>query len=166
MKSITLLLLLALSASLAYAESIIPISCDDVARTSVNQTLSSDAPIHVKEYPYIYLTGVSLTPEAYDKFHQFYNPNIIEITHPDGTKSELNPIRLSTSTGIVAVDSPYRMHVSGKSLLLIFKTREKALEAAQKICPQIKPEVFFLYDYLEKQRLREKAELSWLDNEN
>ena len=154
MKLVITLLLLAISPPLVYAETFIPISCDDVARISVNQALSSDALIHVADCQYIYLTSLWLRPEVYDKFHQFYNPNIIEITNSDGTKSELNPIRLSTPAGTVVGDSPYRIHVSGRNILLIFKTREKAFEAAQKVCPQIKPKVFFLYDYFEAKKRR------------
>ena len=142
----------------AYAESIIPISCDDVANIYVNQALSSDPPIHVEGYPYVYLTTLRLKPEVAKKYSKFTDPNKIATIFPDGTRIEYRPFLLQTPAGIVVGDTPNRIHVNNKSILLIFKSKENAFEAARKVCSKIQPEVFFLYDYLEEQREKEKRD--------
>lgn len=156
MKFIIIFLLLVISIRPAYAESIIPVSCDDVAKIYVNQALSSDPPIHVKDYPYVYLTTLRLKPEVAKNFSKFTDSNKIATIYPDGTRIEYRPFLLLTPAGIVAGDTPNRIHVNDKNILLIFKNEENAFEAAQKVCPKIKPKVFFLYDYLEEQRLKKK----------
>ncbi len=154
MKIFIALLLLTFLSPQSHAESIIPVSCDDVAQIYVNQALSSNPPIHVEDYPYVYLTTLRLKPEVTKSFSKFTDPNKIATIYPDGTRIEYRPFLLQTPAGIVVGDTPNRIHVNDKSILLIFKTREGALKAAQKVCPQIKPEIFFLYDYLEEKNRR------------
>ena len=154
MKFIIRFLLLVISISPAYAETFIPVSCDDVAKIYVNQALSSAPLIHVEDSEYVYFTSLRLKPEVAKNFSKFTDPNKTVTISPDGTKVEYSPFLLLTPAGIVVGDTPNRIHVNNKTILLIFKTREKAFEAAQKVCPQIKPKVFFLYDYLEAKKRR------------
>lgn len=130
MKYVIALLLLVLSTSLACAESIIPVSCNDVTKINVNQALSSDPPIHVDDCPYVYLTALRLKPEVRKNYSKFTDPNKIATIYPDGTRIEYMPFLLKAPAGIVVGDTPNRIHVNDKSILLIFKTREGALKGS------------------------------------
>lgn len=159
MKLFIPLLLLTLSASLAYAESIIPISCDEIARITIVQARTSDPPVLTEEYPYVYPTAFWLKPEYASKYQEFADPNKIATIYPDGTRIEYRPFLLSTPTEIVFGGTPYPTCVNSRQIHTYFKTKEEAFDAARKVCPKIKPKAFFVYDYLLKQHLREKAEL-------
>ncbi|KAF1076050.1 hypothetical protein [Halodesulfovibrio sp. MK-HDV] len=159
MKLFIPLLLLTLSASLTYAESIIPVSCDEIARITIVQARTSDPPVLTEEYPYVYPTVFWLKPEDASKYQEFTDPNKIATIYPDGTRVEYRPFLLSTPEGIIVSNTPYRIHVNEKQILIYLKTKEEAFDAARKVCPKIKPKAFFVYHYLLKQHLREKAEL-------
>lgn len=154
MRRIILLLLLALSASLACAESIIPVSCNEIAKISICQGSTSEPPVLTEEYPYVYPTAFWFKPEAAPKYKEFTDPNKLATIEPDGTIIEYRPFLLSTPEGIVTGDTPYRTSVNSRQIHIYFKTKEGAFEAARKVCPKIKPKAFFVYDYLEEKHLR------------
>lgn len=157
MQLIFTILLLAILNSSATAESIIPVSCDQISRISICQMRTSDPPVLTEEYPYVYPTAFWIKPEYATKYQEFTDPNRIATIHPDGTRIEYRPFLLSTPAGIVASDTPYRTCVDSRQIHITFKTKQEALDAARKVCPKIKPKAFFVYDYLEEQRLKEKA---------
>ncbi|WP_290917662.1 hypothetical protein [Halodesulfovibrio sp.] len=148
------LLLIILSSSLTYAQSIIPVSCDEIARISICQARTSEPPVLTNEYPYVYPTTFWFKPEAAQKYHEFTDPNQIATIYPDGRRVEYRPFLLSTPSGIVASDTPYKTCVNSRQIHIMFKSKEKAFEAARKVCPQIKPKAFFVYDYLEEKHRR------------
>lgn len=154
MKFVKTLLLLAISTSLACAESIIPVSCDEIARISINQAKTSEPPFLTDEYPYVYPITLWFKPEAAPKYKEFTNPNRVAVLKPDGTRIEYRPFFLATSTGMIVSNTPYQTCVNYRQILLHLKTKEEAFKAAQMVCPKIKPEAFFVYDYLEKNNQR------------
>ncbi|OBQ51907.1 hypothetical protein [Halodesulfovibrio spirochaetisodalis] len=157
MKFIIQILLLILSTSPACAQSIISVSCDEIAKISICQARTSEPPILTTEYPYVYPTAFWFKPNAAPKFKKFTDPNKVATIYPDGTKIEYRPFILSTPAGMISSDTPYQASINSRQIHMYFKSKEKAFEAAQKVCPQIKPKVFFVYDHLEEQRLKEKT---------
>ena len=154
MKLIVSLLLLTLSASLSCAESIIPVSCDEIARISIFQAKTSEPPILTEEYPYVYPTTFWFKPEYASKYQEFTDPNKIATIYPDGTRIEYRPFLLQTPEGLVVDDTPYPISVNYRQIHMFFKSKEKAFEAARKVCPKIKPKAFFVFDYFEAKKRR------------
>ena len=154
MKLFISLLFLICSTSLADAESIIPVSCDDIAKITIGQTKTSEPPVFTEEYSYMYPTAFWFKPESAPKFNAFTDPNKIATIYPDGTRIEYRPFLLSTPAGIVASDTPYQVSVNYRQINMYFKSKKEAFEAARKVCPQIKPKAFFVYDYLEEKHRR------------
>lgn len=146
MKFFISLLLVTMSASLAYAQSIIPISCNEISSICIDQDLSSGVPLHSKKDGYVYLTTLKFKSEHAEQFRKFTDPNKIATIYPDGTRIEYRPFLLLTPAGIVSSDKPYQVYVNKKNIILIFTTKERAWSAAQKVCPQIKPKTYFMYD--------------------
>ena len=154
MKLLIPLLLLTLSTSLSCAESIIPVSCDEIAKISICQARTSEPPILTEEYPYVYPTTFWFKPEAAPKYKEFTDPNKIATIYPDGTRIEYRPFLLSTPAGTVVGNTPYPTCVGSRQIHMHFKSKEEAFEAARKVCPKIKPKAFFVYDYLEEKHRR------------
>lgn len=151
MKALITLLMLTISIPLAYADITLPVSCDNVYKTSINQLKSSDLQINLKGDPYVYFITLYLEPEIAKKYNKIAEPSIIKTVRPNGTFIINNPLLLLTPSGAITSDLPYQTSINSRQLILFIKTKDKALEIAQKVCPQIKPEVFFLYDYLENE---------------
>ena len=154
MKFFISLLLLILSPSLADAEITLPVSCENVTKISVDQLKSSDLLITIEGDPYIYFLTLWLKPEVAKRYNETAAQSIITEIKPDGTFIVNNPLLLLTPSGAMTSDAPYQTTINPKQLILFAKTKEKAFEAAQKVCPQIKPKVFFLYDYFEAKKRR------------
>lgn len=158
MKYVIALLLLAFSTSLAYAEVTIPISCDNVTKISVDQLKASDLNFIIEEDPYVYFITLWLNQESATKYKKAAAKSIITAVKPDGTYVIKNQILLLTPLGVIKSDAPYQTTINSRQLILFMKTKKKAFVAAQQVCPKIKPKVFFLYDYLEEQRLKGKQD--------
>lgn len=154
MKFFISVLLLTLSTSLAYAQSIIPVSCDEIAKISICQARTSETPVLTEEYPYVYPTTFWFKPEAAPKYKEFTDPNKIATIYPDGTRIEYRPFLLQTPEGLVVDDTPYPISVNYRQIHMYFKSKKEAFEAARKVCPKLKPKAFFVYDYLEEKHRR------------
>lgn len=154
MKFFIPLLLLTLSTSLADAKSIIPVSCNEIARISICQARTSEPPVLTDEYPYVYPTTFWFKPEAASKYKKFTDPNRIATIYPDGTRIEYRPFLLQTPEGLVIDDTPYPASVNYRQIHMYFKSKKEAFEAARKVCPKIKPKAIFVYDYLEEKHRR------------
>ena len=145
MKIFISLLLVIMSTSLAYAQSIIPVSCDEIVKISICQASTLDPPVLTKEYPYVYPTAFWFKPEAAPKYKKFTDANTIATIYPDGTRVEYRPFLLSTPVGIIANDTPYPISVNNRQIHMFFKSKKEAFEAAHKVCPKINPKAYFMY---------------------
>jgi hypothetical protein len=105
---------------LACAESISPVSCDEIARISIHQTKTSEPPFLTEEYPYVYPTAFWLKPEYASKYQEVADPNKIAIIYSDGTRIEYRPFLLSTPAGIVFGGTPYPTCVDSRQIHTFF----------------------------------------------
>lgn len=156
MKFIISLLLLICLTTQAGAEITLFVSCDNVTKTSIDQLRASDLQFTIEGDPYVYFITLWLTPEDAQKYNKIAAQSIITGINPDGTFVINDPLLLLTPSETITSDLPYQTSINSRQLILFTKTKEKALEVTQKVCSQITPKVFYMYDYLEEQRVKEK----------
>ena len=145
---------LVFSSALANAEARLAISCDSVTNITIFQNILREKEADIEGQPYLYSITFDLQPEVAQKFNEImHRSNIESIKYGDKWIDHI-PIHLITSSGVITGDTPYFECVNSRQVLLSFKTKEGAFEAARKVCPQMKPKTYYVYDYLQKQRLR------------
>ncbi|MCT4626673.1 hypothetical protein [Halodesulfovibrio sp.] len=150
------LLLLISSTTQAHAEILLPVSCDNVTKISVGQLKASDLGITIEGNPFLYFVAIYLTAGAAAKYNELASYSIILDVRPDGTFIIGNPLIISTPSGSLTSDLPYQNSINSRQLILFVKTKKRTLEAAEMICPRIIPTYHFLYDYLNKQRQKNR----------
>ena len=158
MKLFAAILLVICTLSSAYAEITLPVSCENVTKISIDQLKASEIRITLEGDPYLYFITLWLTPATATKYNKLAAPSIITAINPDGSYVITNPILLQTSSGSIYSDAPYQTSINSRQLILLKSTKEKAFKAARRICPQINPKAFFVYDYLEEQRLKKEQD--------
>ena len=154
MKLFISLLLLILSVYPANAEVPLPVSCENVTQISVVQVKLTEEKADSKKVPFLYSIVLWLTPKAAQKYNEIADRSIMLIEQSDGTLVSNNSLHLLTPDGIITGDNLSREYVNSRQIILSFKTPERAFEAAQKVCSNIKPKAFFLYDYFEAKKRR------------
>jgi hypothetical protein len=125
-----------MSTSLAYAQSIIPVSCDEIVKITICQASTLDPPVLTKEYPYVYPTAFRFKPEAAPKYKKFTDANQIATIYPDGTRVEYRPFLLSTPAGIIANDTPYPISVNNRQIHMFFKSKKEGLKQHTRFAPK------------------------------
>lgn len=144
--------------SFCLAEVVLPVSCDNVTKITIDQAKLAEKEAIIEGTPYLYSIAFWLLSTTAKKYSRIADPAIVETINPDGTRTSHKPLHLLTPEGIVAGDSPYQECVNSRQILLSFKSKAGAFEAAQKVCPQLEPKTYFVHDYLEKQRLKNEKQ--------
>ncbi|MEZ6854776.1 hypothetical protein [Halodesulfovibrio aestuarii] len=160
MQVIITIIFLLLTNTFAYAELRLPVSCENVTKITIFQNILEEKDAETEGQPYLYTITLDLEPEVAKEYSRIADPNIVATIKPDGTRVSHKPLYLLTPKGIIAGDTSYFECVNSRQILLSFKTKEKAFEAARKVCLKIKPKTIYGYDYLQQQLKSRKSNRS------
>ncbi|WP_319760414.1 hypothetical protein [Maridesulfovibrio sp.] len=142
MKFATFILLIALfMPTNSWAQSILPLSCDDVIKIEVWRYRGEVWHCPTKEgYHYVVITY--LTKEALTRSAQVYEATEKTIVMVDNCKIYTRPVQIKAQGRLIQSDAPTWDNFRGyKAVIITKKTKEAAFEAARLICPDKAPTV-------------------------
>ncbi|WP_320170646.1 hypothetical protein [Maridesulfovibrio sp.] len=142
MKFTTFFLLIALFIPTnSWAQSILPLSCDDVTKIEVWRLRGEVWHCPTKE-GYHYIVMAYLTKEALTRSAQIYEEAEETIVMVDNCKVFTRHVQIKAQGRLIQSDAPTWDNFRGyKAVIISKKTKEGAFEAARLICPSKAPTV-------------------------
>jgi hypothetical protein len=142
MKFATFILLIALfMPTNSWAQSILPLSCDDVIKIEIWRLRGEVWHCPTKE-GYSYVVMAYLTEQALTRSAQVYEATEKIIVTVDNCKIYTRPVQIKAQGRLIQSDAPTWDNFRGyKAVIITKKTKEAAFEAARLICPDKAPTV-------------------------
>ncbi|WP_320170647.1 hypothetical protein [Maridesulfovibrio sp.] len=142
MKFATFILLIALFIPMnSWAQSILPLSCDDVTKIEVWHLRGEVWHCPTKE-GYHYVVVAYLTKEAQARRNQVYEATEKTLFMVDECKYFIRYVQIEAQGRLIQSDAPTWDNFYGAEVVIITKkTKEAAFEAARQICPSKAPTV-------------------------